>query len=86
MEDLDLGKWAEGIVEQDPMSGHYLVAMRDAEGRLSTVDAQEVLAAYKGQHVRIVITPFATIERLNKLVEAGEMGLEQASYVPPKGS
>lgn len=82
---IDLGLMVEGIVELDPMSGRLVVRYEDDQGNFQFHDVQEYLLRYKGQEVRCIITPTATIAQLAKLVEQGNVRLEDIPAVPKFG-
>lgn len=60
----------EGIVEQDPMSDRFTLRTVGPDGKPFTFDPQAVLGQLKGQEVRIVIAPMATVEHVEQLVQA----------------
>ncbi len=77
MSKLDLGVIAEGVVELDPMTGRMVVRTIGDDGSNQFIDVQEHLARYKGQDVRFIVTPLATVSQLAEMVEKGEVGLDQ---------
>ncbi len=79
---IDLGLMVEGVVELDPMSGRLVVRCEDDQGNFQFHDVQEHLLRYKGQEVRCIITPTATIQQLAKMVERGEVRIEDVPAVP----
>ena len=83
---IDLGFMAEGVVELDPLSGHFVLRYEDAKtGEFKFLDIQEHLALYKGEDVRLIFTPLSSVARLAKMVENGEIKLEDAPKVPKLG-
>lgn len=85
-DDLDLGKWVEGVVTFDVDKGCFVVVGTTTDGTPIRLDPYEALAAYRDQKVRMIVTPLATVEKLAALVESGDIAIEQASYKPPKGT
>jgi hypothetical protein len=75
---MDLGIMAEGVVELDPMTGRLVLRCERPEGGFDYIDVQAVLERYKGEEVRFIMTPFATINRLAEMVEAGEIEMGDA--------
>lgn len=65
---MDFGTMAEGVVELDPMTGR-LVLRCEREGGFDYLDVQGVLERYKGEEVRFIVVPFATIHQVADLVE-----------------
>lgn len=76
MSKLDLGYVREGVVEIDPMTGRFVLRCEGEDG-FEYFDPQEVLEAYKGQEIRIVVAPFSTITKLSEMVASGELPLDQ---------
>ena len=76
---LDLGLIAEGTVELDPMTGHYVVRIEDADGKSTFLDPQSQLEQYNGQEVRFIVTPLDTVGQIAKMVEDGQI---DASQIP----
>jgi len=81
--ELDLGVMAEGIIELDPMSGRMVIRSVDENGENQFLDVQEHLSKYRGQEVRFIVTPFSTINELAKMVENGELSLDQVPNLRP---
>lgn len=75
--ELDLGLMTEGVVELDPMTGRLVIRTEDSRGAFHFIDVQERLLHYKGQEVRLVITPLSTVAELAQMVERGELPLDQ---------
>lgn len=75
--DLDLGLMKEGIVELDPMTGRLVLRCEDARGANEFIDVHEQLLRYKGQEVRFILTPLASVATLAQMVEQGELALDQ---------
>lgn len=73
---MDLGTIVEGIVELDPMTGRLVLRCERPDGGFSYTDVQASLERYRGEEVRFILTPLATINKLASLVEAGELSLE----------
>ena len=74
---LDLGLIAEGVVELDPMSGNLVIRTEDEHGKMNILDVQAQLEKYKGRDVRFVISPMDTVNQLAKMVEEGDLALDQ---------
>lgn len=85
-DDLDLGKWVEGVVVFDTDKDCFVVEGTQADGTPIRLDPYEVLSAYRDQKVRMIVTPLATVAKLAALVEQGDVPIEQASYKPLKGT
>ena len=81
-ENLDLGLMVEGVVELDPMTGRLVVRYEDSKGAFQTVDVQEQLQRYRGEQVRCIITPMATVAKLAAMVESGAMKVDNIPKVP----
>ena len=79
MSKLDMGLIAEGVVELDPMSGHYVVRTEDEDGKVAFLDVQSQLQKYDGEPVRFIMTPLKTVAQITAMVESGEI---DASQVP----
>jgi hypothetical protein len=79
---IDLGLMVEGVVELDPMTGRLVVRYEDAKGAFQSCDVQEQLLRYKGEEVRCIITPMASVTKLAKMVEIGDIKLEEVPSVP----
>lgn len=71
-EKLDLGHVKEGTVEIDPMTGR-MVLRCPVPGGFDYFDVQAALEAYRNEEVRVVIVPFATINKVAQMVESGEI-------------
>jgi hypothetical protein len=82
LDGLDMGAVKEGVVEVDPMTGRMVIRSQTAQGTFDYFDVQEGLTRYKGQEVRIVIAPFATINALASMVENGTLPIDR---VPQAG-
>lgn len=80
---MDLGLFAEGIVELDPLTGRLVLRCERQEGGFDYVDVQAVLERYKGEEVRFIVAPFSTIQHLASMVDSGQVQLED---VPLAGS
>ena len=81
---MDFGTVAEGVVELDPMTGR-LILRCEGENGFEYVDVQATLEKYKGEEVRFIVAPFATINRLAQMVEEGGIQMEQASALKAGG-
>ena len=79
MSKLDMGLIAEGVVELDPMSGHYVVRTQDEDGKIAFLDVQAQLQQYVGEEVRFIMTPLKTVAQIAAMVESGTI---DASQVP----
>jgi hypothetical protein len=78
----DLGIMVEGVVELDPMTGRLVLRYEAANGKFQFLDVQERLLKYKGEEVRCIITPMASVAKLAQMVEDGNVKLENAPTVP----
>lgn len=74
---MDLGTLVEGVVELDPMSGRMVLRVQQPDGSNTFLDVQEQLERYKGEEVRFIMTPLKTIAELQRLVESGELPVDQ---------
>ena len=68
---MDFGHLIEGIVEQDPLTDHYVIRVANEDGTVSTFDVQKVLSAYDNQEVRLTLATLQTLELLTSMVEGG---------------
>ena len=68
-----MGLMAEGYVELEPMSGRMVLRIPQDDGGNQFLDLQEHLALLKGQEVRLIVTPMATIARLAEMIESGKV-------------
>ena len=65
----------EGIVEIDPMDNTVTIRTVDQQGNPLTFDPIPALARLKGQEVRLIITPLAsvtTVEEYSKKLETSQ--------------
>ena len=83
--DTNLGLMVEGVVELDPMTGRLVIRYEDITGANQFVDVEERLRQYQGDAVRCIITPTASINHLARLVEEGQMRLQDVPTVPKLG-
>jgi hypothetical protein len=75
----------EGVVEQDPMSDRFVIRTSTADGKPFTFDPQAVLGQLKGQEVRVVIAPLASVQQIEELVrQQGETSVIEV--VDPPGT
>lgn len=74
-EKLDLGHVKEGIVEIDPLTDRMVLRCRGVSG-FDYFDIQMALEQYRGEEVRVVLVPTATVNRVAKMVESGEVSLD----------
>jgi len=65
----DLGHLVEGLVEQDPMTDHYVIRIPDFEGKPAVVDLQDLLSLYKGKEVRLTLASLENLAKLAAYVE-----------------
>ena len=79
---LDMGVMTEGVVELDPMTGRLVLRCENRQGQNEFIDIQERLLQYKGEFVRFILTPMATVSSLAQMVERGGMKLEDVPKVP----
>ena len=77
MSKLAMGLIAEGVVELDPMSGHYVVRTQDEDGQTAFLDVQAQLQRYAGEPVRFIMTPMKTVAQLTAMVESGTIDESQ---------
>lgn len=84
---MDLGILGEGVVELDPMTGRMVFRMPQEDGSNSFLDVQEHLMRYLGEEVRFVVTPLRTVAELARMVESGELPVENIPTLKmmPKG-
>jgi len=73
---VDLGLIVEGVVELDPMTGRMVLRIQEADGSNTFIDIQERLAQYKGEEVRFILTPLTTVSEIARLVQEGEISVE----------
>lgn len=84
MADLDLGNdtyIVEGVVETDPLTGLCTIRTGDGRGKHFNFDPQSALQHFKGQEVRFVLVPLATIAQLQKLAEQAGLTGEAVDLV-----
>lgn len=62
----------EGVVEQDPMTDRFVIQTMDQSGKPVVFDPQSVLEKLKGQEIRVIIAPLASIEEVERAVAAAE--------------
>jgi hypothetical protein len=79
---MDLGILAEGVVELDPMTGRMVFRLQQLDGSNTFLDIQEHLTRYLGEEVRFIVTPLKTVSELARMVEAGELPVENIPTVP----
>jgi hypothetical protein len=70
---MDFGHLVEGVVEQDPVTGRYVIRT-EKDGRPDTFDPQEAMAGLKGQSVRFTLVSFESLQRIAALVEGAGNG------------
>jgi hypothetical protein len=75
---LDLGHVKEGVVEIDPMTGRMVLRCTAPDGAVEYFDVQQALERYRNEEVRVIIVPFATINKVAQMVENGEISADQA--------
>lgn len=74
MPDLDFGYTVEGVVEQDPVTGQCAIRTVDPQtGTAFNLDVMAALGRYVGKEVRLILTPFETINALQQMMDAGEL-------------
>jgi len=83
---MDLGVMVEGVVELDPMSGRMVLRVQQPDGSNSFVDVQEQLERYQGEEVRFIVTPQRSISELARMVESGELPMDQVPTLKPPGT
>jgi hypothetical protein len=77
-ETLDTGYLVEGIVELEPMTGRLVISTRDVHGHVVQFDPHWALERYKGKEVRFTMISFEAIDHMAKLVEEGNLKVEDA--------
>lgn len=82
----DLGIIAEGTVEMDPMTGRFGVRVIGDGGEGIFIDLQAHLEKYRGEDVRLIVTPLRTVSELTRMVEEGEMALEDVPRLQTRPS
>lgn len=65
---LNFGHLIEGVVEQDPMTDHYVIRT-EVNGRPVTFDVMAALARLCGREVRLTLASLENLARLAELVE-----------------
>lgn len=58
------------------MTGRMVIRMPQEDGSNSFLDVQEHLMRYLGEEVRFVVTPLRTVAELARMVESGELPVE----------
>lgn len=76
----------EGVVEQDPMSDRFVIQTTTPEGKPFTFDPQVALGRLKGQEVRVVLAPLATIQQIEETVQQQQEGATQVVVADPPGT
>lgn len=74
---LDLGIMVEGVVELDPMTGLHVIRVEGNDGKNTFISVQDAVSRYRGQDVRFILTPMATIGQLAEMVNEEGVPLEQ---------
>lgn len=74
----------EGIVELDPMSGRYVIRQVEEEFEsqskmVGVFDPQAALATLHGQEVRVIVVPLATVQAVEKTLQALETSSKEGS-------
>jgi hypothetical protein len=64
-----LGYFVEGVVEQDPLDGHYLIRTSDSDGNPVNFDVRGALARMAGKEVRFTLNSFENLAELASLLE-----------------
>lgn len=72
----------EGVVELDPMTGRMVLRIQRPEGGNDFLDIQAELEKQNGKEVRLIVTPLESIAELARLIEDGEINLEEVPSVP----
>jgi hypothetical protein len=75
---LDLGHVKEGVVEIDPMTGRMVLRCAQQDGTFEYFDVQAALERYQNEEVRVILVPFATINKVAQMVESGQISASQA--------
>jgi hypothetical protein len=78
---LDFGYIVEGTVEKDPTTERFVIRTVDPQGAPLVFDPQRALGTYLGAEVRMILTSFETISRLQEMAEQGQL----ETPVDPKG-
>jgi hypothetical protein len=74
----------EGVVEVDPLDDRPTIRTQDQQGNPISFDPIPVLHALKGQEVRVVITPLASITTLEEHVKSLPSEGEPVVLVDPR--
>jgi hypothetical protein len=79
-----LGYFVEGVVEQDPMDGRYLIRTVDSRGKAVNFDIQDALVKMAGKEVRFTLNSFENLAELARFVEECGQGMTgiQAKDIP----
>jgi hypothetical protein len=76
MPEIDIKKLGlylvEGFVEVDPMTDRVTVRTEDDKGNQVDFDPIPVLSNLKGQEVRVVIVPLASVSQLEEIAKKQE--------------
>ena len=83
---MDLGILVEGVVELDPMSGRMVLRVQQVDGSNTFLDVQEQLERYKGEEIRFIVTPQRSIQELARMVESGELPVDQVPTLKAPGT
>jgi hypothetical protein len=84
MADLDFSNETyivEGVVELDPLTGYGTIRTSDANGRPINFDPQGALQHFKGQEVRLVLVPLATIAQIQELARTAQNNGDAVEFV-----
>jgi len=73
----------EGVAEVDPMTDRAYVSTVDQQGNHIEFDPVPVLRQFKGQEIRVVIVPLASVAQLEELARKVESQGEQVKVVDP---
>lgn len=76
----------EGIVEIDPMDNKVTIRTVDQQGNPLSFDPIPALANLKGQEVRLIITPLASVETVEEYAKKLETSQGTVVVVDPHKS
>lgn len=74
----------EGIVEVDPMDEKVTIRTVDQQGNPLSFDPIPVLNHLKGQEVRLIITPLASVETVEEYAKKLETSQDPVVVVDPR--
>jgi hypothetical protein len=69
----------EGVVEINPETNRAYIKLEDQNGVVFGFDPTLILDQYKGQKIRVVISPLDAIEHLNSLLQEDSDATDDSS-------